>query len=240
MAFNLQPIHEIVATRGVKIVVHGPPGVGKTVLSTTFAEPSRTGVICAEGGLLSIKDYAQQHSMVGGEIRSFADFESSFSFFAYDFGALEWFRNIVLDSISEIAEVCLQEEIRVKKDPRQAYGEMANKMKTMIRAFRDLHGYNVVFTAQQEREKTDEGTKFFPSFPGQQLAGAKNWMSHQFDEVFSYRIVTDAEGKPRRLLQTQPDQAYDAKDRSGKLDFWEEPNLQNVINKIMQPVPNGQ
>jgi len=231
MAFNLTPVAELARQRGVKILIHGPPGVGKTVLCTTAtAEHARIAIISAEGGLLSVRNTGA----VGGEIRTFAEFEESYRFFAYDAEALAWFHTICLDSISEIAEICLAAEIKSAKDPRQAYGEMATKMKTMIRAFKDLP-YNVVFTAMQEKESTDDGTKFFPSLPGQQLAGKVNWISHQFDEVFSYRMVPDDKGgASRRLLQTQPDVTFDAKDRSGSLSFWEEPNLANIFTKILE------
>lgn len=246
MAFVLRPLKELIDERGVKVVVHGPPGVGKTVLCTTLPEPNRTGMICAEGGLRSIRATVERYGMTGGEIRSFRDFEEAFAYFAYDPGARNFFRNLCLDSISEIADVCLKEELARNKDGRKAYGEMAVKMKTMIRAFRDLP-YNVVFTAQQERSDTDDGTKFAPTFPGNQLSGKVSWMSHQFDEIYAYRIVADVEGKPRRLLQTQPDQMYDAKSRLANnldgppfLDFWEEPNLANLFAKAgINPQPSA-
>jgi len=228
MAFNLQPVSELARARGIKILIHGPPGVGKTVLCSTSGVQEQTAMISAEGGLLSIVGTG----LVGAEIRTFKEFEESYRFFAYDAGALGWFHTVCLDSISEIAEICLQHELASAKDPRQAYGELAVKMKTMIRAFKDLP-YNIVFTAMQEKEQTDEGTKFFPALPGQQLSGKVNWISHQFDEVFAYRMVNDETGKPRRLLQTQPDVMYDAKDRSGLLSFWEEPNLGNIFTKIL-------
>jgi AAA domain len=231
MAFVLTPVRDLARARGIKVLVHGPPGVGKTVLCTTAGPQDRIAMISAEGGLLSIRN----SNLIGSEIRTFAEFEESYRFFAYDTGALEWFHTICLDSISEIAEICLVSELASAKDPRQAYGELAVKMKTMIRAFKDLP-YNVIFTAMQEKAETDVGTKFFPALPGQQLAGKVNWISHQFDEVFSYRILPDEAGgtNARRLLQTQPDAAFDAKDRSGSLEFWEEPNLANIFKKILE------
>ena len=230
MAFNLQPVSELARLRGVKILVHGPPGCGKTMLCTTASkEQSKIAMISAEGGLLSIRN----SKIVGSEIRTFKEFEEAYSFFAYNQGAIDWFDVVCLDSISEIAEICLAAELKSAKDPRQAYGELSTKMKAMIRAFKDLP-YHVVFTAMQEKESTDDGTKFFPALPGKQLSGNVNWISHQFDEVFAYRLVADPNTKEsRRLLQTQPDASFDAKDRSGSLEFWEEPNLDAIINKIV-------
>lgn len=228
MAFNLQPVSELARSRGIKILVHGPPGIGKTVLCTTTGHVGCTAMICAEGGLLSIRDV----DMHGGEVRTFNEFEESYRFFAYNEGAKDHFQTVCLDSISEIAEICLANEMKQARDPRKAYGELYKKMKAMIRAFRDLP-YNVVFTAQQSRQETDAGTKFFPTMPGRKLAGDENWLAHQFDEVFAYRIVEDEQGEPQRLLQTQPDALYDAKDRSGALQFWEQPNLESIYHKIL-------
>jgi hypothetical protein len=53
-----------------------------------------------------------------------------------------------------------------------------------------------------------------------------------FDEVFYYE-VTDTEDKQKlRHLVTQPSDKFVAKDRSGKLDLYEKPNLSFIAQKI--------
>ena len=47
------------------------------------------------------------------------------------------------------------------------------------------------------------------------------------------RIGKDSKGKKYRYLQTQPDYSWTAKDRSGKLDEQEKPNLSHIFDKIM-------
>ena len=39
-------------------------------------------------------------------------------------------------------------------------------------------------------------------------------------------------GMSHRMLMTQPDGIWTAKDRSGKLDMWEKPDLGKIIEKI--------
>jgi AAA domain len=230
VAFTLSNVSELARANGVKVLVHGPPGVGKTVLcASANVDQTKIAIISAEGGLLSVRNTA----CLGAEVRSFRELEEAYQFFAHNAGAIAHFDTICLDSVSEIAEICLSTEKKGQKHAMKAYGEMADKMKGIIRAFKDLP-YNLVFTAMQEKNETDVGTKFFPALPGQQLAGKVNWISHQFDEVFSYRMIQAEGGVSRRLLQTQPDASFDAKDRSGSLEFWEEPDLQTIFRKILE------
>ena len=53
-----------------------------------------------------------------------------------------------------------------------------------------------------------------------------------FDLVFALRVEKDSEGNPQRWLQTVGDHQYVAKDRSGKLEPFEQPNLLEIANKI--------
>ena len=65
------------------------------------------------------------------------------------------FQSIGLDSISEIGEVVLNNAKRQVKDPRQAYGELIEKMETLVRAFRDIPGKNVTNPAKMEPTKDE-------------------------------------------------------------------------------------
>ena len=53
-----------------------------------------------------------------------------------------------------------------------------------------------------------------------------------FDEVFALRAEKDPEGLVSRALMCDGDGLWLAKDRSGKLDTWEEPNLGKIIKKM--------
>ena len=58
---------------------------------------------------------------------------------------------------SEIAEVVLSEERARTKDPRQAYGAMADQMQQLIRMFRDLPNKHVVMTSKLEKTQDEIG-----------------------------------------------------------------------------------
>ncbi len=139
---------------------------------------------------------------------------------------------IILDSLTEIAEVVLNTAKRTVKDPRQAYGELIEKMETLIRGFVNLQGKHVVMVSKMEPHKDEVSgiTRYGPMMPGAKL-GVK--LPYMFDEVFRMGINKDAAGKEYRFLQTQPDLQYEAKDRSGVLAALEPPHLAFIFNKIL-------
>jgi hypothetical protein len=142
------------------------------------------------------------------------------------------FQTVGMDSISEIAEVVLNNAKRQVKDPRQAYGELIEKMETLIRSFRDLPNKNVVITAKMEPTK-DELTgvvRYGPAMPGAKLG---NKLPYFFDEVFRLGVGQTPQGEKYRFLQTQPDLQFEAKDRSGALAPVEAPILSAIFAKIL-------
>lgn len=209
---------------GVKVLVYGGAGMGKTVLASTAPVPF---LISAEGGELSLRHIAMP--MV--KVTTVEDLRDVYSWCEQSHEAKQ-FQTICIDSLSEVAEVVLSNAKRQVKDPRQAYGEMIEKMETTIRMFRDLPGRNIYMSAKMEPTK-DERTgivKYGPAMPGKQLAVK---LPYFFDEVFCLGVNKTPQGESYRFLQTQPDMQYEAKDRSGSLAAVEPPNLAQLFNKIL-------
>jgi len=210
------------SSHGIKMIVHGQAGAGKTRLCGTTGDHKHTVILSAEAGLLSL----QQHDIAGFLIESIDDMREALIEIRTNKEKYKW---VCIDSLSEIAEVCLSSEKLKTPNGMKAYGEMAEIMLKLIRAFRDTPGPHVVFTAKQERINDDGRLVYAPMLPGQQLS--KN-ISYLFDEVFALR--TDrADDKVRRYLYTVNDGTYEAKDRSGKLDAAEPCNLEKIVAKIM-------
>ena len=222
MAIQLKSTKDA-ALDGIKILVHGPAGAGKTTLCSTTGEP--TIIISAEAGLLSLRGF----DIPVIEVKTLDQLYEAYQYVAGPEG--EQFSWVCLDSISEIAEVVLNYEKKNSKDPRAAYGSLAEKMTDLIRAFRDLPGRNVLFLCKQEKVKDEQtgAMLYSPSMPGSQL---KNGLSYFFDEVMPLRVEKDAAGNPTRWLQAQRDYNYEAKDRSGALDMFEPPNIAGIAAKI--------
>lgn len=209
----------------LKIVIYGTAGAGKTRLAATTGDPRRTLIVSAEAGLLSLRG----EDIDAVEIKSLVDMRSAYAFLRRGEHDYRW---VIVDSISELAEVCLGEEKRTAKDPRAAYGQTAEVMTTMLRTFRDLPCH-VVFTAKQDRAQTESGAMLYgPSMPGKQLGPAVGYL---VDEMFALRTQRADDGTIERYLQTGPDGVYEAKDRSGALAHREPADLSVIAAKILGP-----
>jgi energy-coupling factor transporter ATP-binding protein EcfA2 len=221
MAINLKTTNQL-ASNGVKILVYGEAGSGKTRLVPTLPN---VVALSAEGGLLSIKDSNTPYIEVG----SYTDITDAYEWLTGSQEA-EQFESVALDSISEIAEVVLMFEKKRNKDPRAAYGAMMEQMSDLVRSFRDLPGRNVYFSAKLDKAPDEKGHLLYSaSMPGKSTARD---LPYFFDEVFALRTFLTDEGKKEGALYTSGDDSWSAKDRSGKLEEWEQPDLGEIIRKI--------
>jgi hypothetical protein len=236
------------ADAGVKILVYGGAGMGKTVLCATLPMPFV--MVSTENGLLSLSvknltkifiglglseaDAAARASAVrqqkviivrnGIQLKKAREWLTSHM---NEFVAVAW------DSASETAEVMLEASKAVKADGRQAYGEVADAIGVNFKAFRDsLPGKHVCVVAKEGSVKDEVSGKIKsgPDFPGKQLGPASPYW---LDETFRIDSATDANTQTTfRFLQTQPNESYTAKDRSGLLEMYERPDLAYLIDKI--------
>ena len=212
-----------IASSGVKLLVYGQAGAGKTTLIRTLPTPI---VLSAEGGLLSIQDA----DLPFIEITDLGTLRETYAWLMQSDEA-KCYESVALDSISEIAEVVLNAEKKANKDPRQAYGAMQEQMADIIRGFRDLPGRHVYMSAKLEKTQDEMGRVLYaPSMPGNKTGQA---LPYFFDEVLALRLEKDSDNNTQRALMCDSDGLWLAKDRSGKLDTWEAPNLGAIISKIM-------
>jgi len=210
------------ASDSVKILVHGQSGVGKTTLIGTLPNPV---VISAEGGLLALADLEIPYL----NVTSMTELNEAYEWLLNSKEA-DQFQSVAIDSISEIAEVVLNTEKKLTKDPRQAYGALQEQMTDLIRAFRDLPSKHVYMSAKTEKATDENGRILYsPSMPGNKLG---QMLPYFFDEVLALRVERDADGATHRGLMCDSDGLWTAKDRSGKLSTWEDAELGAIIRKI--------
>lgn len=196
--------------------------MGKTTLASTL-----TGVVIlsAEHGLLSLADY----NIPVIEIKSVTHLTDAYNWLSSSDEA-SGFESVCIDSVSDVSEVLLAGYKKKVKDPRQAYGMMNDEIADMIRKFRALQKH--VYFIAKLRRLVDEGTgkvDFVPSLPGVSLM--QN-LPYFFDLVCAMRFGKNDAGKKIRYLQTEGDLQWIAKDRSGRLDKKEGPDLGAIISKM--------
>lgn len=222
--------------KAIKLLTYGDAGIGKTMLCATLPNPV---IISAEAGLLSLSPgniarvFGENTPGISYDVRfmqvsTIEDVEQAYqTVIQYP----DMCESIALDSITEIAEKVLTNAKKSVKDPRQAYGELIDRMGELIRKFRDIPNKHVYFSAKMEKAKdgVDGITRFAPSMPGSKLG---DQIPFFFDEVFRLQVSKDQAGNSFRWLQTDIDMQSVAKDRSGALEFMEYPHLGNIINKI--------
>lgn len=211
-----------VKEQGLKVLVYGAAGAGKTILCRTLPNPI---ILSAEGGLLSLR----KENLPYIEIKTLADLSEAYQWLiSSDEG--KQYESVCLDSLSEIAEVVLSHEKQNSKDPRQAYGAMQDQMTSLVRAFRDLPFRHVYFAAKVEKQANELGQLLHsPSMPGQKTG---QQLPYFFDEVFALRVEQNEKGEIVRSLMCSSDGIWTAKDRSGMLSMWEPADLGAIITKI--------
>lgn len=224
----IQKLRDVIRPHAPKILVYGRSGTGKTTLIGSL--PGRVLIVSAEAGLLSLRQFSEDDRFDVLEINRIEDLQEAFEVAASD--AYDW---VALDSASEIAEVLLATAKAATKDPRQAYGEIIDRMLSLLRDFRNLK-CGVYITAKEEFTK-DESTgrlMYSLSMPGSKLGPAVPYL---FDEVFRLMVVDNREpdGKTVRehILQTAGDVGTVAKDRSGTLESFEAADLGAIVTKII-------
>lgn len=203
------------------ILVYAPAGAGKTRLISTLPHPL---VVSAENGLLSLSDMDIDYV----EGKSFQDIYDA-TVYAMQNG----YKSIAIDSFSEICEQELKRISDANPNPSDVwknYGDLAKDAKDILLFLRDqTEGLVVYLIAKSDREKDGDGRLVYaPSLPGK--ATAAN-LPYILDEILAL-VVDEKDGQIQRALLTTSNGKYIAKDRSGRLDTWEQPDLGAIINKI--------
>lgn len=210
---------------GVKSIVYGPPGGGKTPLIGTAPRPV---LLAIEPGLLSMKNstiptaFAQKP----GDVEEFVRWLQQSA-------EAKQFDTVGIDSGSQHAENILDEELSKKSssgkkvDGKAAYGEMSKRAMDLFDTLYYLREKHVVLIC---KESHGDGQKR-PYFPGKDL---DTKVPHRYDEIL--RLAKTFVQGVGDVPALRAKEAYDAfaRDRTGKLAEFEQPNLTALFNKLMQ------
>lgn len=250
----------LAAPRSIKGCIFGKSGIGKTSLLWTL-DPATTLFMDLEAGDLAIEGWAGDtiRPKTWDECRDFAVFiggpnpalrdDQPYSQAHFDVviarlgdpGQLDRYRTVFIDSITVAGRLCFQwakgqpeafSDKTGKPDIRGAYGLHGREMIAWLTHLQHTRSKSIWFVGILDEKLDDFNRKVFVP----QIDGAKTGLELPgiVDEVISMVELKDDDGAPYRafVCRTLNPFGFPAKDRSGRLDTIEQPDLGRLMDKI--------
>lgn len=245
--------------RGVKALLLGQAGVGKTSLLRTL-DPASTLFIDLEAGNLAVQDVPvdELRPQTWEECRDLACFlagpnlnvrprdlygQAHYDACVAKFGSadeLAKYETIFVDSLTVAGRHCFTwcetqpESFNAKgeKNLLGTYGLHGREIIQWVTRLQQARTRNVVFVCLLDEKEDDFKRKTWaPQIDGSK---ASREIPGIVDEVISMAIIRPDEGEPFRAFITNPDNpwGFPAKDRSGRLEPMEEPHLGRLFAKL--------
>ena len=248
----------------IKLLIYADPGVGKTFfLGTADGDPRLTPALLVdtEGGTMTIRD---KKGIDVIRVRSYDDIVKLIQHLRMPDHSKckhrKW-KAIFIDSLSELQKQIMAEIVKTayaqnpgRHDPdipeMRDWGKNAERVRKVVRAFRDLEGYHIIFTTLMKETKNDSTGEVTirPGLPGQ-LAGdipgfidIVGFLQIVRKEEHSGETGEEDEEKPKQKKKTvivrrmivQPITRAVTKDRSDNLGVaLEDPTLPRMLDLIL-------
>jgi hypothetical protein len=252
------------ARRGAKALIVGPTGVGKTSLLRTLDSAS-TLFIDIEAGDLSVQDLAVDtfRPRTWPQCRNLAVVlagpnpavpadacysEAHYNAAIAELGSPKQYSSIFIDSLTAVGRLCFAwssqqpeafSERSGKRDLRGAYGLHAREMVAWLMHLQQAREVNVVFlgvleTVTDDYNRTEHRLQLEGARTGRELPAV-------VDQVITMHWVDFGDGVPTRaFVCTAPNKwGYPAKDRSGRLEQFEPPDLGKLFAKLSTKSTSG-
>jgi hypothetical protein len=250
--------------RGIKGVLAGPSGIGKTWQLWTL-DPASTLFVNLEAGELAVagwpgdevrvRDWELARDIacwIGGPNPAMRD-DQPYSAAHYarvceafgGTGRLAKYQTFFVDSITVASRLCLQwakgqpqatSDRTGKPDLRAAYGLLGQEMIAWVTHFQHVPDRNVWLVGILDKKLDDFNRPYFAL----QIEGAKTALELPgvVDELITLAELRTEKGEPYRafVCTTLNPFGYPAKDRSGRLATIEEPHLGRLMEKIRRPL----
>jgi len=220
----------------LNILLYSDAGIGKTTAAALSPKPL---IINCEGGTMSLNKFKSFHKDLDIKVVKPESIKDLQDIFWYLKSGKHDRETVILDSLTEIQTMSMDEVlVDPKRDAKfdkdtpmlQDYGKNTNRMKKLVRTFRDLP-MNVVFTclAGEDKDENDGSVKILPELMPKLCNSVMGYV-----DVVGYMFTAGGkDDKTLRKILTQPKGKYKAKDRSGKLGMgMENPTLFEMLNKI--------
>jgi len=248
---------------GPKILLVGPSGVGKTSTLRTLSAKllASTLVVDIEAGLIAVNDlkFASVRPRTWDECRNLAcalggpnpalPANAAYSEAHYnevmkdsELASLASYSILFIDSVTATSRLCFthaeqQPEAltdRRRRDLRGVYGAHARSMLGWFNQLQHARERTVIFVAVLEKNTDELNISTWQP----QIEGAKTGreLPAIVDEIITMQWIDFGDRKPVRAFVCNPNSwNFPAKDRSGRLEQLEPPNLGALIEKLTGP-----
>jgi hypothetical protein len=254
----------LVEKSGVKALIVGPSGIGKTTLlrtmtakmlaSTLFVDIEAGDIAVADLTVASVRprrwEECRDLARALGGFNPALPATACYSEAHYnsvmqnpELARLASYDILFVDSLTAAARLCFtwaeqQPEAvsnRGQRDLRAIYGTHGRAMVGWLNQLQHVRGRNVIFVAVLEKNVDDFNIATWQP----QIEGGKTGreLPAIVDEIITYTWVDFGDSKPvRAFVCSSPNPLnFLAKDRSGRLDQFEPPNLGALIEKLTGP-----
>lgn len=232
---DLRAASEHAQNFGVKALIFGPAGTGKTPLINTAPRPV---LLATEPGLLSMRN---------SKVPTYEAYtpQRVDEFFKWFFNSTETkvFDTLGIDSGSQIADIYLNAALTGKsssgnkKHGLAAYGEMADNTMEHLRTLYYTRYKHTYVICKEEIADIEYQSLRRPYFPGKVLPIQ---VPHLYDFVLrlgKYQGVPGAPAGENLAFQCVGNMNVLARNRTGNLDTYEFPHFGNLVQKAMTAEP---
>jgi phage nucleotide-binding protein len=191
---EIKKLKDVALNKGLKVLLYAAAGTGKTTMASTL--PGKTLFLNAENGISVLHDSENSDNIDVVDVKSINDLYEVYD--ALSSGELKY-DNVVLDSVSEMSELMFA-EVENDESIEKAYGglyvEYRKRFNEMIKAFRDLDGFNVLFIALADEIENNGIIKKVPFLSNKKV---ELQVVAFFDEVLYMYQTSDGSRKIRTV-----------------------------------------
>lgn len=236
---TIKSSRQVAAMNHKKICIHGPSGVGKTMLAATLGGRKPLVILTERTGDESLhpsnieKVFGANRTDILYDIDIIEAFEPDAFESALNYALNSTEHDVIFfDSLSKGSRLILRNAKRTNAHGMKAYGEHNDRamdlLELLIAGDKDVIA--ICHTTRNEDAETGE-TVYVPSFEGKAFTekSVYDWPHVLFLE----RLLREDDGTPYRALRCHTgDSTRRCKNRGGLLDELEPPHLGDILRKL--------